>query len=484
MLKFFIKKQFSTVKSIPSPPIKPGLLNKITGHLTDITKHKEYKNSSVAIFYHKKIWQEESKSKTFLVRMINKKIVFCNDFNVYKEIFGPKQDHFTNSVTFKNIFGFFFPNSVIVVDGEQWVKLRKVIQRVMVKQSLDRLIPIIYSKTSEVMRNPSINETSTMEALNQLNFDIFNIIMYNWDSKAVSKSEESNEILRSCNKISESISLRRVDLPLLWYLPTKRNREINQRLDFLKKFIEKFVTKYKQAVNQNSSENPADRTHLEEAIIASLEEGSQLSKDELIDYVGTLFFAAYDTSSTNLLYTLYFIAKYPHYQDKLREEIKERFPLGVEGVLGAKMDDVLKLPFLHDFMNEVNRLHTIASGFARTCLKDVVIQDYQIKKGYEVFIDNTLIGLDKDYWQGMEDLEEFRPERWQEFTPPTIKRVMPFGFGGRICPGKNFAIAELKTILVFILAEFRVSLRNPEEGLKLTGQLGVVPDISVNFYKI
>lgn len=279
--------------------------------------------------------------------------------------------------------------------------------------------------------------------------------------------------------------MRRFDpSSLIWYLPTKNNKEVNRSLKFLKQFIENLINNYKVSDNQKGENNQNNRTHIEEVIIASLEENSQLSKAELIDYIATLLFAAFDTTSTNLLFTIYYIAKYQHYQEMLRKEIKEKFPLGYESILKATIDDILNLPFLNDFMNEVNRLYTIASVLSRSCIKDTVIQNYQFKKGYEVFIDNTMIGQDKDYWNGMEDLHEFRPERWKEFSPPTLKRAMPFGFGGRICPAKNFANAELKAILVFLLKDYVITLRNPNEDLKLAGQQGIMPDISVNFNNI
>jgi cytochrome P450 len=73
----------------------------------------------------------------------------------------------------------------------------------------------------------------------------------------------------------------------------------------------------------------------------------------------------------------------------------------------------------------------------------------------------------------MNDLDKFRPERWGEHTPNKLHTVLPFGFGGRICPGKKIAICEMKVFISYILFKYQVSLRNPNEELELDMVLGI-----------
>ena len=73
----------------------------------------------------------------------------------------------------------------------------------------------------------------------------------------------------------------------------------------------------------------------------------------------------------------------------------------------------------------------------------------------------------------MKDLHEFRPERWNEITPGRLQQPLPFGFGGRICPGKKIALSEIKVLLCGILMKYEVRLRIENEELLLKSGIGI-----------
>jgi cytochrome P450 len=50
---------------------------------------------------------------------------------------------------------------------------------------------------------------------------------------------------------------------------------------------------------------------------------------------------------------------------------------------------------------------------------------------------------------------------------------LAFGFGGRVCPGRRIALAEMKAFLAALLCVRRVALRNPGEPLSLDMDIGL-----------
>ena len=62
-----------------------------------------------------------------------------------------------------------------------------------------------------------------------------------------------------------------------------------------------------------------------------------------------------------------------------------------------------------------------------------------------------------------DDVEAFRPARWDAAFRKALPRSMylPFGFGPRICVGIRFAHFEMKIILQSLLTAFRIRI-NPE----------------------
>ena len=75
---------------------------------------------------------------------------------------------------------------------------------------------------------------------------------------------------------------------------------------------------------------------------------------------------------------------------------------------------------------------------SRTTINDVVVSGYLIPKGTDVLVDHRHMVRNGEYWNGQVDLMEFNPDRWNEQTPPKASYV-PFGFGGRMCPGRKMA---------------------------------------------
>ena len=470
-------KTFANIRSFPSPPINRGIRNKLLGHLAEMiecTKSKK-QNIGMAILHKHLEWYRVTNSKTLELRFLHKKTILCSDPKVYKEVLGAKQDSFTNSVDFKKVFGFFFKTSMIVVDGEQWQRIRKVVQRAINKQSLDAVIPIMSDTISKLFSHQEVNKIETADLMNRITFDTFHRVMYGWDPKSVTFSKESSDLLESCNVIAEAIGKRgMLPVPFLWKLPTKENRKVNNACLNIKNFGTRFTEDQRKIIKSKITEPDSIYSLLEAMIIAadSGEDGG-LTNDELIDQISTLFFGAYDTTSNTLLFLLNYLARYPLIQEKLRTHVKSKFPNGLLDFHKASLTDIESIDYLRYFTDEVQRLHAIAPLFSRDCIKDTEIAGFEIKKGTPVFIDSSAVALDSSFWKGQIDLNVFRPERWEEHTPSKLENILPFGFGARICPGRKIAMCEMKVFIANILLNYKISLRNPDENLELNMMIGL-----------
>lgn len=77
--------------------------------------------------------------------------------------------------------------------------------------------------------------------------------------------------------------------------------------------------------------------------------------------------------------------------------------------------------------------------------------------------------------------DEFLPERWLEGTDAEIKarssRLIPFGYGSRICLGKPLAIMELKMLVaaLYLRYETKRSASCPPESMKQTSTHDAMP---------
>ena len=112
-------------------------------------------------------------------------------------------------------------------------------------------------------------------------------------------------------------------------------------------------------------------------------------------------------------------------------------------------------------MSEVLRLYPTAPNVQRQVRGDIhVDQDSVIPDGTNMWIDVVAMHHDRDFWG--EDVNEFKPERFKEdilYGGCQHKMgYLPFGFGGRMCVGRNLSTMEYKIVMSLILRRFSFSL--------------------------
>ncbi|RXH95084.1 hypothetical protein DVH24_024768 [Malus domestica] len=181
-----------------------------------------------------------------------------------------------------------------------------------------------------------------------------------------------------------------------------------------------------------------------------------LTTKEVVDECKTFFFEGHETTALAITWTMLLLATHQDWQDQLREEIRE--------VVGDKEIDVNMLSGLKKMgwvmMNEVLRLYPSAPNEQRQAKADIqVSHDLSIASGTNMWID--IVGMHHDPALWDDDVNEFKPERFKDNIHGGCKHEMgylPFGFGGRMCIGRNLTFLEYKIVLTLILSRFSFTI--------------------------
>ncbi|PKU86695.1 Cytokinin hydroxylase [Dendrobium catenatum] len=200
----------------------------------------------------------------------------------------------------------------------------------------------------------------------------------------------------------------------------------------------------------------------------------KLSSRVLVDECKTFFFGGHETTALALTWTLLLLGLYPEWQKALREEIKE-----VSGGEPLNSNMLAKLTKMGWVWNEILRLYSPAPNVQRQAKEKVVVGEVTIPKGTNMWID--VVGMHHDPTLWGDDVNEFKPERFKDSINGGCKHrmgFMPFGFGGRICIGRNLTLMEYKIVLSLILCKFSISIsptyvHSPEIMLSLRPSQGV-----------
>jgi len=194
----------------------------------------------------------------------------------------------------------------------------------------------------------------------------------------------------------------------------------------------------------------------------------------IVDNVVTFLIAGHETTSQALTWTLYLVALFPEWQERVRQEVRN-----VAGTGAIGREELVKLPLLDAVFQEAMRLYPPAPVLMRRTTAPVTLGGMELGAGTTIVIPVYVVHRHRRLWR---DPLRFDPSRFAAETKPTRHRCayMPFGAGPRTCIGGTFAMVEGKTILATLLAQAsfalpegerptpfaRITLR-PKEGLKL-----------------
>jgi cytochrome P450 len=173
-----------------------------------------------------------------------------------------------------------------------------------------------------------------------------------------------------------------------------------------------------------------------------------LTDDLIRDQLLTILIAGHDTSTALLSWALVLLGRHP--------KVKERASQEVRSVLGDRppaFEDLSKLEFLDQVINETLRLYPPIHVGMRTAAIDLEFQGYRIPAGSRIMYSIYLTHHSPRYW---DEPESFRPDRFapQNRLDQPPYAFVPFGGGPRNCLGMAFAQVEVKVVLARLLQCF------------------------------
>ncbi|XP_004295879.1 PREDICTED: cytochrome P450 71A25-like [Fragaria vesca subsp. vesca] len=164
-----------------------------------------------------------------------------------------------------------------------------------------------------------------------------------------------------------------------------------------------------------------------------------------------MFAGGSDTTFTTLEWVTSELLRNPRAMEKLQNEVR--------GIVGNKEDitedDLVGMHYMKAVIKETFRLHPpFPLLIPRSTRENVKINGYNIEANTQVMVNAWAIGRDtKSYTNA----ELFEPERFLDSAidyKGNNFELIPFGSGRRGCPGMNFGVTVIETVLANIVQKF------------------------------
>ncbi|KAG6887831.1 hypothetical protein C0995_012331 [Termitomyces sp. Mi166 len=232
--------------------------------------------------------------------------------------------------------------------------------------------------------------------------------------------------------------------------PSDLTRRLNMEKDWLEK------PPYLKARNQNDALSWLS-DHAQE---------HQKTVRDLTIRILVINFAAIHTTSQAFTQVLFDLAANPSFVPALREEVET--VIQEEGYSKMSLHKMVKLD---SFIKESQRLGVSnALTMQRKVLKDFTFSDGTVvPKGHIVAVPNFAIHHDEENYTDASVFDGFRFSKMRELQAEGFSKhqmvalscdYIVFGHGKHACPGRFFAVNELKALLVHTLLNYDVAFEN------------------------
>lgn len=376
------------------------------------------------------------------------KFVFVNGPAEIHHILAGNERNYRRSAFGNKLLKLAMGDNVITTDGAAWLRRRKLLQPLFTKKQMARFAGMMVAegarhldRLAEAGRQGAPVDIDA--AMKRLTLSVVGRALFNQDLGA-----DGNEIAAHL-KVGGDYFIHRFKNPLappLW-VPTRRNRAFRASMDSIAYLVPKLIA----ARRAEGPDGPDDL--LGRLLDARFEDtGAGYTDLELKNEIQVMIGAGYETTALTLTWAAWLVARHPAVADRLAAE--------AAAVLGGRdpaWEDVERLAYARQVVEETMRLYPASWGMARTTIAEDLLGGYRIPAGRDVVFSPFVLHRRPDIWP---EPERFDPER---FAPgagadrPSAAYI-PFGFGRRSCLGIHFAMLEAVLLLAMMARRFRFAL--------------------------
>jgi cytochrome P450 len=365
-------------------------------------------------------------------------------------------------------------HGVFSAEGEDWKRQRRLVMGAFDPGHLKRYFASLVRVTERLLAQWRVSaergEAFDLQAqMMRYSVDVTSGLAFGADVNTLEAPE--NPLQAHLDKVFPMLR-RRINMPIpYWHwfkLPV--DRAFDGHLARVHEAVRDFI----RAAQQRIAADPALRerpNNLIEAMLAAHDAGGDhLSEEELLGNVLTVLLAGEDTTANTLCWAIHLLHKHPAEWDALVAEVDAT--LGGAAV-PPSFETARGFDRIEASVTEAMRLYPVAPVIFHQANHDLVLDGLQIPAGTGAVCLMRRAGVDP---QITGDAAAFRPGRWAdagaEADRVVQKAAMPWGAGGRLCPGRYLALLEMKMVLATLARNFELAEVGTEGGGEPVERLG------------
>jgi len=366
---------------------------------------------------------------------------------------------------YASIFEQFGPNILSLGDDEEWLRQHRLCAPAFSTKNLEYVTKVAYDCTMKML-NSWGNGQKTLridEPMSNITLDIISQAGFGFDESMLLKSSKATHtafkdlirILLDPMFIAYRFLVPNFIQSLMLWSPFGSNKakEMTNAYDEFSTYLDEIIEIGRsKTISDDVSTGNGNADLMSLLLTSSDDGGNALTKLQVKSNSFIFLLAGFDTTSCQLMWTMFELARHPDIQTRLYQEVKDLDHSTM------RLEDYERLEYTYWVINESMRLHPPVQSVLKYNLHDVVLDGYKIKAGCSIVIDILNIHRSPDNFK---DPLEFKPDRWANGALQTAQAAgsfLPFSQGSRKCIGFRFSLTESLVILSTIIQSYHVSL--------------------------
>lgn len=382
--------------------------------------------------------------------MVGLKVVNVVGPDALERVWMNKDKAFSSELGWDPMIGAFFHRGIMLMDFEEHMAHRRVLQQAFTKTRLLAYLDIMTPRITKTLDSWQVGQgfpiySNTKDMLLKIASEVF---------VGMTLGDEADEMEVAFEAaVRGGQALIRTDIGVGTWARGLRGRELLERY---------FYSEIGARRESGGDDLFSVLCHAES------EEGKTFTDADVVNHMIFAMMAAHDTSTIALSMMMHYLGKNPEWQQRLREEARSL------GKPVLEYEDIDKLVDMDLAFKESLRINAPVGMLFRQAIKDTEILGHFIPAGTQVAMHPWATMLREEWWPNPTewDPERFSPERRED----KVHRFAwsPFGGGAHKCIGLYFGGMEVKAILHQILLNFEWSVPEDYE-LDLTYGTGPTP---------
>ncbi|XP_043288491.1 probable cytochrome P450 12a5, mitochondrial [Venturia canescens] len=364
------------------------------------------------------------------------------------------------------------------MQGSEWLEIRSKLEKPFAEQTSKYFSRVgttceEFAQRIRAIRNRQDEVPDNFDKeLSRWGMECFSILMFNrklgfLDPDDAHSPTDTTAIIDALTKAHVYMSRCETGFQVWRFFETPWLKSLFEACDVIDNLINKYISQAENQLSMKSSKNHEIQSLQVEQSLPILERlltSQKMHPEDISALLMDMIILGVQATVNSQAFLLYYLAKNPRVQRKLRDEISSVMSNGESSMTQENLN---QMTYLKACLRECLRLRPAFPYISRILPKNITLHGYSIPKGTCLMMANEISSQREE---NFEDPAKFWPERWlsEESNENSWQKFscLPFGHGLRSCLGKNLAERKIMMLTSKLVREFKIEYDYADIGSK------------------